>query len=476
MSRIPPADTGIVGRSATDLARAIGARELSAADVVRAFLARIEQVNGAVNAVCTPAPEALAEAVEADRRLGRGEPARPLEGVPFVVKDNIHTRGLRTTFGSQTMADFVPEADSVSVERLRAAGAILLGKANTPEFAHDVCTTNRLFGPTRNPWDLATTAGGSSGGTAAAVAAGMAPFGLGTDLGGSIRLPAAFCGIFGLRPAPGRVPAHPSDFGWDTLVQHVEGPMARSVADLGLVLSVIAGPDDRDPSSLPGQGVDFAGAARGTSALSGARIAFTADLGGLVSPDPEVAEIAAAAAGRFKALGCTVSTDCFDASDLPEIIAGTRAYAMTVRHGERARADPERLTAVLLQQVEDASRVDVPAIGRAERRRTAYWHRVRSFLREHDYILTPTTGTTAFRLDGADPSADGVAAVERLRQTVLLTYAFSVTGLPAISVPCGFTRAGLPVGLQIVGPRLREDLVLRAAAAYAAAYPAENLP
>ena len=208
--------------------------------------------------------------------------------MPFVAKDNLDTKGLRTTFGSLLCANYVPEQDAIAVERLRAAGAVLIGKTNTPEFATDVNTTNRLFGPTRNPFDLNVTAGGSSGGTGAALAAGMAPIGLGTDLGGSIRVPSSFCGTIGIRPAPGRVPVYPTEFGWDTLVEHVHGPMARTVADVGLMLSVLAGPDDRDPQPLPAQDHDYAAVAHGGTDLKGRRVAYSANLNGLFPVDPEV--------------------------------------------------------------------------------------------------------------------------------------------------------------------------------------------
>ncbi len=248
--------------SAGEWAAAIGARQLGAAEAVRAMLTQIETYNPTLNAMCTLNEHALADAEAIDQRLASGEPARPLEGVPFVVKDNIFTKGLRTTFGSKLLEHDVPDEDSLCVARLRAAGGVLLGKTNTPEFAHDVNTTNAVFGTTRNPWQVNCTAGGSSGGTGAALASRMAPIGLGTDLGGSIRIPCAFNGLTGMRPAPGRVAFYPAEFGWDTLVAHVQGPMARCVADVGLMLSILAGPDDRDPMSLPEQGLDFAKAAR----------------------------------------------------------------------------------------------------------------------------------------------------------------------------------------------------------------------
>jgi amidase len=268
---------------ATGIVAGLARREFSAREVTEAFLGRVSTFN-AVNAIVTLNRRALDEAAESDRRLRAGSAVRPLEGVPFVVKDVVPTQGLRTTYGSLLFERHTPSEDAVTVERLRAAGAILLGKTNTPEFATDLSTTNKIFGLTRNPVNLNVSAGGSSGGTAAAVAADMAPIGIGTDHGGSIRIPAAWCGITGLRPSPGRVPKYPDEYGWDTLVAHVQGPMARTVADVGLMLAVLASQDDRDPSSLPDPSYDYTTAARLPAIMSGRRVAYCADLGGGACP------------------------------------------------------------------------------------------------------------------------------------------------------------------------------------------------
>ena len=461
----------LADRSAQDLIADVQARKVSIREVVAACLARIEQVDGVVNAVCTKSPVALTDAEAADRRLASGAPLRRLEGVPFLVKDVIPTRGLLTTYGSKLHETFVPDEDAISVARLRAAGAILLGKTNTPEFATDVYTTNALFGPTRNPWDARTTAGGSSGGSGAAVAAGMAPLALGTDFGGSVRLPAAFCGIVGLRPAPGRIPLYPAEFAWDTLVAHVHGPMTRTVEDAALMFAVLTGPDDRDPASLPLDSADYVAAGRPRTGLAGRRFAWCGDLGGLVPVEPEIAQIVGNAAHALEDLGAIVDDVAFDASDLKDIIAGTRAFAMVARFGERVEAHGTQMAEPLVRQVTDARGFDVKAVARAERMRSAYYQRLRVLLERYDHVLTPTAGVPAFRIDRPLPTEIAGRPVARFYDTFLFTYAFSVTGLPVISVPCGFTRAGLPVGLQIVGRRLREDSVLEAAAAMAAAAP-----
>lgn len=436
-------------RSAAELAAAIGRRELSAQEVVQTCLDRIAATNGEINAICTLNPRAEEAAKECDRQLASGAAPRPLEGVPFVAKDVLHTAGLRTTFGTKLRENFVPDEDAISVARLKDAGAILIGKANTPEFAHDVDTSNAVFGATKNPHKLEYSAGGSSGGTAAAIAAGMVPIGLGTDLGGSIRTPASFCGIVGLRPAPGRVPVYPSEFGWDTLVAHVHGPMAATVGDVALMQSVLAGPDDRDPMSLPQQAPADAPAAP-------RRVAYTPDLGGVFYCDPEVAEMTRAAAYRFAQFGWEVQDDCFDASDIGAIVTGTRAYAMVARYAEIYEKKRGMLTPPMLRQVGNAADIDVKTVAKAERLRTQYWQRVRVLFESYDYLMLPVCGVAGFRREGERPPYEAFFA----------TYGISVVGLPAISVPCGTTHDGLPVGLQIVGRRFHEDRVLEAAAMY----------
>lgn len=466
-----PSQQDIVSTTAVDIVAKVAERTISAKEVTAAFLLRVEMLNDRVNAICTLNPDALAAAQACDDRLDSGLPARPLEGVPFVVKDVIETKGLRTTFGSELKRDFVPDEDSIAVERLRQAGAILIGKTNTPEFAHDVNTTNTLFGTTRNPWQLDSTAGGSSGGTGAAVAAAMAPIGLGTDLGGSIRVPASFNGIAGLRPTPGRVPFYPTPFAWDTIVPHVQGPMARTVADVGLMLAVLAGPDDRDPTSLPDQGFDFAAAARRDDGMRGRRVLFIEDFGGLVPTDAQVARLARDAAEAFAEAGCSVEQGAFDTSGLREIVTGTRAFGMVARYANLIEHHRAKLTVPLVNQVEAALGLSVSQIGAAERLRTQYWHRIRQIFELYDYIVTPATGTTAFRLDVPLPTEINGKALERFYDVFLGTYAFSVTGLPVAAVPCGFTDKGLPAGIQIVARRQRDDLALEAAATYAAIRP-----
>ncbi len=463
--------TDLVDLTAVEIVRRVSNGDLSARDVTMAHLDRITHLNPIVNAVCTLDPSAIDVAVEIDRRRMAGEPARPLEGVPVLIKDNVETKGVRTTWGSRLMEHHVPTEDALCVERLREAGAVVLGKTNTPEFAHDVNTSNFLFGTTRNPWNLMTTAGGSSGGSAAAVAAGFSPLAVGTDLGGSIRTPASFNGIFGIRPAPGRIPFYPTAFAWDTLVPHVIGPLATTPADCALMLSAMAGPDDRDPSSLPRQDLDYVKAASGQADIAGRRIAYCPDLGGVVPVDPEVESLCRDAAQTFESFGCYVEEVALDASDLREIIAGTRGFGMIARFGERSEQERHLMTVPLRRQVEAALSIDVATIARAEKLRTAYWHRVREVMQKFDYIIAPSCGAPPFRLDQPLPNRVGNKPIANFYDVFLLAYGFSVTGLPIVAMPCGFRKDGLPVGIQIVASRHREDLALEAASAYTTARP-----
>lgn len=463
--------TNLTSLTATEIAAKVASKALSAREVTVAFLERISALNPTLNAICTLNPGAVAAADALDRRLQRGEAPRSLEGVPFLVKDNLETKGLRTTFGSRLMEQNVPVESAISTERLEAAGGVLIGKTNTPEFAHDVNTSNLLFGTTRNPWDPMVTAGGSSGGSGAAVAAAFAPLAIGTDLGGSIRIPASFNNLVGIRPSPGRVPFYPTAYAWDTLVPHVVGPLTATVGDAALMLSVMSGPDDRDPMSLPAIGNVLTRAASEGASLMGRRIAVTIDFGGIVPVDPEVAALTRDAARTFEALGCAVEEIAFDASGLVDIIAGTRSYGMIARYAERYDGHKEQMTQQLRNQVEAAFNVDVRAIAKAERLRTDYWRRISRIISEFDYILTPACGAPPFRLDVPLPDTVAGRKVQRFYDVFLACYAFSITGLPTIALPAGMTSGGLPVGVQLVARRLREDSAIEAGAAYATAVP-----
>ena len=319
-----PADHDLCFLPATELARLYRARKVSPLEVMQAVLARIDAVNPVVNAYVTVVREsALAAARRATRALGRkGRLLPPLHGVPVSIKDQVLTKGIRTTWGSLIYKDHVPDEDDLVVQRLKAAGAIVVGKTNLPEFGAGGNTFNAVFGATRNPWNTALTCGGSSGGAAVAVATGMGPIAQGADLGGSLRTPAAFCGVLGFRTTPGLVPAHPRAVAWDTL--GVTGPMARTVADVALMLSAMAGPDDRAPLSYDVDTSQFTRAVRAPS-IKGWRVAWTPDLHGLIPVDEEIAGVAHDATRVFRRLGARVENACPDFSEVTDIVRGTRA-------------------------------------------------------------------------------------------------------------------------------------------------------
>lgn len=444
--------------SARELARRIRARELSAREVLQAHLDQIERTNPQVNAIVTLVAErAQRQAREADERLAAGERPGPLHGLPVAHKDTHATAGVRTTSGSPIFADHVPDRDELVVERIRAAGAVTLGKTNTPEFAAGSHTFNPVFGLTRNPYDLSRSAGGSSGGAAAALACGMQPLADGGDMGGSLRNPASFCNVVGLRPSPGRVPSWPVLAGWSTL--GVQGPMAREVADVALLLSVLAGPDPRSPIALETHGSAFA--APLDRDLTGLRLAWSPDLGGTIPVDPAVTGVLEPAAKVFEDLGCAVEEASPDLTGADEVFRTLRAWHwdITLRPLlDERRAD---FKPSLAENIDAGRSLTGADLGRAETLHTALFHRVREFFERYDALLLPVSQVPPF--DAAAEYPDEVAGrpmrdyLEWMRSCFLI----SATGCPALSVPAGFTPDGLPVGLQIVGPHHADLAVLR---------------
>ena len=452
---------------ATTLAADIRLARVSPVEVTEAVLARIERVNPTINAFCTVAWEAArAQARLAEAAVVRGDVLGPLHGVPISFKDLTATAGIRTTYGSRIWEHHIPKGDAPVVERARRAGAIVLGKTNTPEFGCKGVTDNRIFGATRNPWNLRRTPGGSSGGAAAALAAGLGPLAEGSDLAGSIRQPAACCGVVGLKPTLGRVPRYPSANGWTSFT--CVGPMARTVRDAALLLSVMAGPDERDPMTLPLSGESFARAVDG--GVAGLRVAFSPDLG-YAPIEPEIRAVCTAAARRFTEIGCTVeeSDPGFDDPEalFLDLTAPLRAAANLADLGQwKAEMDP-----LLVERMERAAGMTAVDFERASHRRTAMWQVVREFFERFELLLTPVTAVPPIPLETQFPREIAGRRVSSPIAWFPFTYPFAMMGLPAISVPCGFTREGLPVGLQIVGRRLADATVLRAAAAFEAIAP-----
>ena len=448
--------------TAIELARRIRAREVSVTEVVQAHLAQIERVNPKVNAIVTlTAERALAEAREKDAALARGAAAGPLFGLPVAHKDLVPTRGIRTTYGSRIYRDHVPDQDALLVERLRAAGAITFGKTNTPEFGAGSQTFNEVFGRTLNPYDLAKTCGGSSGGAAVALACGMVPIADGSDTGGSLRNPASFCNVVGLRGAVGRVPPWPTDAPWGTL--HVPGPMARTVADLALMLSVMAGPDRRSPIAIAEPGDRFRGDLGRD--FKGVRIAWSRDLGGL-PVDRRVTKVLDGQRATFETLGCHVEDGEPDFTDARHVFQVQRALSFSARYGPLLAQHRHQMKDTVIWNTEEGLRLTAREIGEAEVQRARLYHRVREFMERHEFLLIPAAQVPPF-----DVSQPYVTEINGTRLPTYIDWMrvcsdITVTGLPALSIPAGFTDDGLPVGLQIVGRHQDEWGVLQLAHAF----------
>jgi len=450
--------TDICFSTAIELRAALAAREVSAREVVQAHLDRIERLGPEVNAVVTLVAErALDEAAAADERAARGADLPPLHGIPIAHKDTHDTAGIRTTYGSPLHADHVPERDELVVERLRAAGVITLGKTNVPEFAAGSHTFNPVFGATRNPYDPSRSAGGSSGGAAAALATGMHPLADGSDFGGSLRNPASFCNVVGFRPSPGRVPSWPATLGWNTL--STSGPMARTVADAALLLSVLAGPDPRSPTALDEPGERFAGPLNRD--VRGLRVAWSPDLGGAVPVEPAVADVVADSARTLADLGCVVERACPDFAGADEAFRILRAWQFAVKFGPILDTAGEAVKDSIRWNAEEGLRLSAADLGRAEQLRTELFHTVREFFEHYDALVLPVSQVPPFDAALEYPTTVAGQEMETYLDWMRSAYYVSVTGSPALSVPAGFTPGGLPVGLQIVGPHRADFAVLQ---------------
>ena len=460
-------DSDLCWRPALELAALIRDKQVSPVEVAEAVLARIESANPRLGAFCTVAADQAREAaVAAEVAVMTGEALGPLHGVPVSVKDLVFTRRLVTTGGSRLFADHVPEEDAVCVERLRGAGGILVGKTATPEFGHKAVTESSLCGITRNPWDPALTPGGSSGGSAVAVAAGLGPLAIGTDAGGSIRIPAAFCGVYGLKPSFGRVPQSAGFPGWETL-SHT-GPLARTVRDAALMLDVIAGPDDRDRWSLPSDGGgSFLDAC--DAGIAGLSVAWSPDLA-YALVDPEVARLCEEAALRFESLGCHVEVVTPGWDDPEEIFRVIAAAELHGAWGDRPPTDKARMDRSLAAFLRYGATIDAPGYLAAAHRRGEFWTEVQRFLARFDLLITPTVAVSPFPVGRAGLNEIQGRRVSPLRW-IPFAFPFNLTGQPAATVPAGFTASGLPVGLQVVGRRHDERTVLAASAAFEAAAP-----
>lgn len=454
---------------ALSIAAAIRRKEVSCREVLDLHLERIERTNPSVNAIVTLVAErAKEEAAAADQRLASGAEAGPLHGLPVAHKDLVATAGIRTTYGSPVFADHVPDYDDLVVQRLRNAGAITIGKTNTPELGLGSHTFNPVFGVTRNPYDLTKSAGGSSGGAAAALATGMVPIADGSDTGGSLRNPASFCSVVGLRPSPGRVPSWPDLAPWSPL--STKGPMARTVADTALLLSVLAGGDARCPQSLDGDGSEFA-APLGTG-LPALRVAWTPDFGGLVPVEREVIEALEPQVKLFAELGATVEQACPDLSGAAEVFRVRRAWQLELTYGTLLDEHRDRIKPDAVDNIERGRRLSGPELGRAETLHARLHHRVHEFFQRFDVLLAPVCQVVPFDAGLTYPaSVAGVEMPDYLGWMDACSM-ITVTGCPALSVPAAFTPDGLPVGLQIIGPHRQDRAVLEIGHAFERLCPA----
>jgi len=461
-------DRGLVDYSALALRDLIATGKVSPIEVLEAHLEEIARLNPSLNAVVTLASEqALSAAAAAEKAVMRGDHLGPLHGLPLVIKDTTDTAGIRTTYASPLYRDNVPEADAEVVARLKRAGAIILGKTNTPEFAAGAHTVNAVFGVTRNPWNTGLSPAGSSGGSAVAVATGMAPLAQGTDFGCSVRIPAAFCGIVGLRTTPGLIPNEPSQMPWD--FGQVNGPLARSAEDAALMLDAMTGFDPYWPISLPPAWDSALAEVQANDGVAGTRVAYVSDIAG-IGVDKEVDRVCREALVRLEASGARVEEIDFDASEGNAAYLTLRAEWM-VNNQYRRLAMLDKLGPNLAGNVRDGLALTVVELAAARDIRQAIWRRFRDLFTDHDFILTPAAPVGPFPVEQNFPDQIGERQLENYVDWIAPAFLITLVSLVGGSVPAGLSRDGLPVGLQIVGPRLSEPRVLGLAKHIQAANP-----
>lgn len=452
----------LVFKTAREQAKLIADGDILSEELVNAHLDQIERVNPVVNAMVTMVAEsALEQACEADMARMDGEDMGPLYGLPIAIKDLQNTKGILTTQGSPIYKDFVPESDVLIVERVKKAGAIVIGKSNTPEFGAGSQTFNAVFGSTKNPYDVSKTCGGSSGGAGVALATGMTTLATGSDLGGSLRNPAAWSNVVGIRPSPGRVPSVGGDLGWLNL--STDGPMGRTVDDVALQLSVMAGDDPRSPLSLRESGAGYAGSLGRD--FKDVRIAWSKDLGGRPI-DAENSRVTESVKHVFDDLGLIVDDDEPDFSTTDEIFQVLRAYSFAIKHETHLRDHPEKLKETVRWNAEQGLKQSAIDVAHAERLRTRLWEQLLGFFDKYEFLAMPVTSVPPFSIDLEYPNDINGVVPETYLDWMWPCYTVSVTGLPAMSVPAGFTKDGLPVGLQLVGRPRDEMGLLQLASAF----------
>ena len=448
----------LTARQAVDL---LQTREVTPTELIDAAVERIDETDGAVNALPTLAVDrARAHAAELAKA---GHPASPprgyLYGLPIAVKDLKDVAGVRSTKGSPIYADRVPERSDYLVSNIEERGGIVLAKSNTPEFGAGANTFNEVFGKTRNPWDTRMTCGGSSGGSAVALATGQVWLATGSDLGGSLRIPASFCSMVGLRPSPGRVPHGPKELPFASL--SVEGPMGRTVGDVALFLDVQAGQHPIDPISLPRPDRPYVEAV--DSPVPPRRVAYTPDLG--VAPvDAEVRAICASAARQFEAIGASVDEESIDLRDAEDIFQTLRAAQFAASYKGHLEEHRDLLKPEVIWNVEKGLELSADDVNRAEVARGALYHRTAVFFERYDLLVSPTVLVPPFDVDQRYVQEAGGVTFDNYISWLVMSFALTLTACPSISIPCGFTSGGLPVGLQIMAPRADEASLLSAAA------------
>ena len=446
--------------TATKLAEQLRRKEISARDVMAAHLSQVERVNPKVNAIVTFAPDqAMAGALAADEALARGELVGPLHGLPVAHKDLFETKGMRTTFGSPIYADYIPTVDALPVRRLKAAGAITIGKTNTPEFGLGSQTFNQVFGATLNPYDTTKTCGGSSGGAAVALACGMVPIADGSDMGGSLRNPANFNNVVGFRTSPGRCPGPPGS--WATL--SVSGPMARTVGDVALMLSVMAGPEPSSPISISEPGDRFRQPL--DRDMRGTRIAWSSDFGGL-PVDSRITSALESQRHVFAGLGCEIEETAPDLSGAYEAFQTLRAVGLVQTRGDLLTTHRDKLKDTAIWNIEQGLALTGEQVARAERLRVQVFQRMKAFMDRYEFLVVPVNQVPPFSVDLPYPMEISGMAMATYIDWMKSCFYVTVTGHPAISVPCGFTPEDLPVGVQIVGRYRDEFGVLQLAHAF----------
>ena len=456
------ADSSICFMSAIEMERLIRAKKLSAREALAQHLKQIERINSKVNAMVTLVAEmAAGAAAKADEMQAHGEKLGPLHGLPVAHKDLLETRGIRTTFGSLLYKDYIPTEDNIVVERIRRAGAIIIGKTNTPEFGAGSQTFNKVFGATRNPYDLTKTCGGSSGGAAVALACGLVPVATGTDTGGSLRNPAAFCNVAGFRPSVGRVPNPKAAFAWSTL--STSGCLGRSVADLAFVLSTLAGPDSRAPLSINKPGEHFARPL--DRSFKGVRVAWFKDLGGAPF-DARVRTIVDGHRVTFESLGCIVEQAEPDFAPAEIAFRILRAWNSANTYAARLHDHPDAFKDTLKGEIEEGLRLTGADVARAETSHGQLWRSFQAFLEKYEYFVLPTTQLPAFDVNMPYPTEIAGVKFDNYIDWMKSCWYISATGNPAASVPGGFTPEGLPVGVQIVGRNKEDFSVLQIAHAF----------